>query len=81
MPSWKGGEKPIIANGDSSSETKDVSMNGSSEIKPDNQSDVVMSNTGEAPVEPPADPMAMSTPAASSPPPAPAQPAVVAAAG
>lgn len=70
MPAWKGGEKPMIPNGDGTSDVKDVSQNSGSEVKPNNDSDVAMSNTGEAPPsEPPAeDPMAISTPVASSPP-------------
>jgi hypothetical protein len=65
IPSWKGGEKAVLMNGDDSSEAKDVSQISSSEMKPNNDSDVAMSNTGDAAPEP----MAMSTPAASSPPP------------
>ena len=64
----------MFQNGDDSSDTRDISMQSSSEVKP-NESDTGMdSNIGE-----PADPMAFSTPAASSPPPIHAQSSVVAA--
>jgi hypothetical protein len=76
IPSWKGGEKAVLINGDDSSEAKDVSQISSSEIKPNNDSDVAMSNTGDAVVP---EAMAMSTPAASSPPPLPHEPTTVAA--
>ena len=76
LSSWKGSENLGLLNGDDSSDTKDISMQSSSEVKP-NESDTGMdSNSGEA-----ADPMALSTPAASSPPPIPAQSAVIAAHG
>jgi hypothetical protein len=76
MPSWKGFERPAFLNGDDSSDTKDISIQSSSDVKP-NESDTAMdSNAGEG-----ADPMALSTPAASSPPPMPAHSAVVAAQG
>ena len=74
LNSWTGMEKPPYLNGDDSSDTKDISMQSSSDIRP-NQSDTAMdSNPGEH-----NDPVAMSTPMASSPPPIPAQSAVVAA--
>ena len=76
MPSWKGLEKAPYLNGDDSSDTKDISMQSSSEIKP-NESDMGMdSNHGEH-----NDHMAISTPAASSPPPIPAQATTVAVEG
>lgn len=67
VPSWKGGQMVLI-NGDDSSDTKEISQQSSSEMKP-NGSDVAMSNADDNP-----DAMAMSTPAASSPPAAPSQP-------
>lgn len=77
LGSWKGGEKALLLPQDDSSSAKDISQLSSSEAKPNNDSDVAMSNTGDGP----ADTAAMSTPAASSPPPAPAAPAVIAAQG
>lgn len=62
---------------DDSSEAKDISQLSSSEAKPNNDSDVAMSNTGEAP----ADTNGISLPAASSPPTAAATPAIIAAQG
>lgn len=64
----------IQVNGDDSSDVKDISMQSSSEAKP-NESDTAMdSNAGDQ-----GDPMAMSTPAASSPPAIAPQPSAVAA--
>ena len=57
----------MLANGDDSSDTKEISQQSSSEVKP-TESDVAMSNADDG-----HDPMAMSTPMASSPPPAPTQ--------
>jgi hypothetical protein len=62
---------------DDSSETKDISQLSSSEAKPNNDSDVAMSNTGDVP----ADINGVSLPAASSPPTASATPAVISAQG
>ncbi|EXJ83611.1 hypothetical protein A1O1_07234 [Capronia coronata CBS 617.96] len=76
LPSWKGHERPAVLNGDESSETKDISLPSSSDIKP-NGSDVAMdSNAGDQP-----DALAMSTPAASSPAPMPSQSSAIAAQG
>lgn len=58
----------MLVNGDDSSDTKEISQQSSSELKP-NGSDIAMSNADDNP-----DPMAMSTPAASSPPAAMGQP-------
>lgn len=77
LPSWKGGEKPIILGRDDSSEAKEVSQLSSSENKPNNDSDVAMSNTGE----PLPDTNGVSLPPASSPPTASATPAIIAAQG
>lgn len=77
LPSWKGGEKPIALGRDDSSEAKEVSQLSSSENKPNNDSDVAMSNTGEAL----ADTNGVSLPPASSPPTASAAPAIIAAQG
>ncbi len=63
-------------NGDDSSDTKDISMQSSSEVKPTESDTAMDSNHGEA-----NDAMAISTSMASSPPPVPAQSAVVAAQG
>ncbi|EHY57266.1 hypothetical protein ABEF92_005980 [Exophiala dermatitidis] len=76
LPSWKGHERPGQVNGEESSETKDISLQSSSDVKP-NESDAAMdSNAGDQP-----DPMALSTPAASSPPPIPPQSSAIAAHG
>lgn len=76
LPSWKGTEKLGLLNGDDSSDTKDISMQSSSEVKP-NESDTAMdSNAGDQ-----GDPMTISTTLASSPLPVPTQSAVVAAQG
>ncbi|KIV82530.1 hypothetical protein PV11_04632 [Exophiala sideris] len=76
LPSWKGNERPVLLNGEDSSETKDISQQSSSDIKP-NESDAAMdSNAGDQP-----DPMIMSTPAASSPAPMLPPSSVVAAQG
>jgi hypothetical protein len=77
LPSWKGGEKPALLGQDDLSETKDISQLSSSEVKPNNDSDVAMSNTGDAPAET----NGASLPPASSPPTMSAAPAVVAAQG
>jgi hypothetical protein len=76
VPSWRGNERPATLNGEESSETKDISQQSSSDIKP-NESDTAMdSNGGDQP-----DPMIMSTPAASSPAPMPPPSSVIAAQG
>lgn len=76
LHSWKGHERPIMLNVEESSETKEISQQSSSDIKP-NESDTAMdSNAGDQP-----DPMILSTPAASSPAPIPEQASVVAAQG
>ncbi|RMZ92153.1 hypothetical protein DV736_g610, partial [Chaetothyriales sp. CBS 134916] len=61
VPSWKGGEKIKMANGDSSSEMRDASQLSTSDVKPAD-SDVAMESSA-------GDPMAISTPIPSSPPP------------
>ena len=69
LPSWKGGPKPSHQDGESSAESKDLSQQSSSDIKPIDSSTAMESNPGD---REPLEPMAMSTPiAASSPMPAP----------
>ncbi|KIW81310.1 hypothetical protein Z517_04335 [Fonsecaea pedrosoi CBS 271.37] len=76
LASWRGQERPQILNGEESSDTNQVSHQGSSDVKP-NESDVAMdSNAGDQ-----AEPMLMSTPAASSPAPMPPPSAAIAAQG
>ena len=66
LPSWKGGPKPIHQNGESSNDSKDVSQQSSSDIKPVDSSTAMESNPGDAePLE------LIATPAASSPMPGP----------
>ncbi|KIV95818.1 hypothetical protein PV10_03424 [Exophiala mesophila] len=66
VPSWHGNDRLSQVNGDESSDTREISQQSSSDLKP-NESDTAMeSNVGDQ-----ADPMIMSTPAASSPPPIP----------
>ena len=67
LPSWRGGPKPIHQNGDSSIDSKDVSQQSSSDLKPLDSSTAMESNSGD---REPLEPMAMSTPAGSPPEPA-----------
>lgn len=62
VPSWRGGTKLQRQIGDDSTDSKDVSQQSSSDIKPNDSSTAMESNPGDQP-----EPMAMSTPAASSP--------------
>jgi hypothetical protein len=75
VPSWRGNEKPVAVNGEESSDTRDISQQSSSDMKPQ-ESDAMDSNSVDQP-----DPMAMSTPAASSPAPMPAPSSVIVAQG
>jgi len=70
ISSWKGGNKSTSDNNDNTSDAKDVSMQSSSDMKPD--SDVAMEDNPA----PRPESMALSTPAASSP--APPMPASIA---
>ena len=76
LPSWKGHERLSMLNGEESSDARDISLQSSSDIKP-NESDTAMdSNAGDQP-----DPMMISTPAASSPVPIPPPSSAIAAQG
>ncbi|RMZ76076.1 hypothetical protein DV737_g4991, partial [Chaetothyriales sp. CBS 132003] len=61
VPSWKGGEKLAMANGDSCSDMRDASPQSTSDVKPVDSDVALESSAG--------DPMAISTPLPSSPPP------------
>ncbi|RMZ81856.1 hypothetical protein DV738_g1996, partial [Chaetothyriales sp. CBS 135597] len=61
VPSWKGGEKIKLTNGDNSSEIPDASQQSTSDVKPEHSDIALESSAG--------DPMAISTPIPSSPPP------------
>jgi hypothetical protein len=76
LPSWKGNERPAVLNGEQLSDTKDISLQSSSDIKPAESDTAMDSNAGDQP-----DTMAMSTPAASSPAPMLQQSSVIAAQG
>ncbi|KIX07712.1 uncharacterized protein Z518_02366 [Rhinocladiella mackenziei CBS 650.93] len=75
LPSWRGQERPRIANGEESSDTKEISQS-SSDVKPDESDTAMDSTAGDQP-----DPMVMSTPAASSPAPIPPPSSAIAAQG
>jgi hypothetical protein len=76
VPSWRGNEKLRLANGEESSDTREISQQSSSDVKP-NESDAAMdSNAGDQP-----DTMLLSTPAASSPVPIPEQTPTITAQG